>query len=207
MRLVPGLAALFLLGGCWSGPAWFSAGEAVAVIPDGKYRLVETGASPLQGDVIGIAGQADGTLAVSGADNPVRAVIVPLDAARGGDRYIVQLEQIAEHPRNALYMLLDSGGGRYRLSLLRCTREAAQTAERTGGQVSRFQRNSMPPTGAEAARQMASSIVSSYSGGAQPTFAPRGPVVRVTRGKDTEAVPVSGNSTRVLSPQSNAQGK
>jgi len=137
LRLVPALAALFLLGGCWSGPAWFSAGEAVAVIPDGKYRLVETGASPLQGDVIGIAGQADGTLAVSGADNPVRAVIVPLDAARGGDRYIVQLEQIAEHPRNALYMLLDSGGGRYRLSLLRCTREAAQTAERTGGQVSR----------------------------------------------------------------------
>jgi pilus assembly protein CpaB len=68
----------------------------------------------------------------------------------------------------------------------------------TGGQVSRFQRNSVPPSGAESARQTASSIVSSYSGG---PVAPRGPVVRVTRGKSTETVPVSGNSTRVLSPQ------
>jgi hypothetical protein len=30
-------------------------------------------------------------------------------------------------------------------------------------------------------------------------------VVRVTRGKATEAVPVSGNSTRVLSPQTSAR--
>ena len=137
MRLVPALTALFLLCGCWAGPAWFGAAEAVPVIPDGRYRLVETGASPLEGDVIGIARQANGALAISGADNPLRAVIVPLDPAHQADRYIVQLEQIADHPRNALYMLLDSGGGRYRFTLLRCTSEAAGTAEQTGGHVSR----------------------------------------------------------------------
>ncbi|CAN5792899.1 hypothetical protein BH11PSE6_BH11PSE6_08960 [soil metagenome] len=137
MQLVPALAALFLLGGCWSGPAWFSAAEAVAVIPDGNYRLVETGASPLQGDVLGITRQADGALAVSGADNPLRAVIVPLDPARPAGLYIVQLEQIAEHPRNALYMLLDNGGGRYRLTLLRCTSAAGDVAKESGGHVSR----------------------------------------------------------------------
>jgi pilus assembly protein CpaB len=77
----------------------------------------------------------------------------------------------------------------------------------TGGQVSRFQRSSMPLSGADAARQMATSIVSSYSGNSSATVSlPRGPVVRVTRGKDTQDVSVSGNSTRVLSPQSNAQG-
>lgn len=75
----------------------------------------------------------------------------------------------------------------------------------TGGQVSRFQRSSMPLTGVESARQIATSIVNSYSGDASATVSiPRGPVVRVTRGKATEAVPVSGNSTRVLSPQASA---
>jgi pilus assembly protein CpaB len=70
----------------------------------------------------------------------------------------------------------------------------------TGGQVSRFQRNSVPSTSSESARQMAT--VTSYSGDGSATVAmPRGPIVRVTRGKATEAVPVSGNSTRVLSPQ------
>jgi pilus assembly protein CpaB len=73
----------------------------------------------------------------------------------------------------------------------------------TGGQVSRFQRNTLPPMGAEPARQ----AVTSYSGGASPVYAPRGPVVRVTRGKDSQDVSVSGSSTRVLSPQSNAQSK
>lgn len=137
MRLVPPFAALFLLGGCWAGPAWFKATEAVAVIPDGKYRLVETGASPLQGDVLGIVRQADGALAISGADKPLRAVIVPLDPARHAGRYIVQLEQIAEHPRNALYMLLDSGSGRYRLTLLPCSSAAGEAAQQSGGHVSR----------------------------------------------------------------------
>lgn len=76
----------------------------------------------------------------------------------------------------------------------------------TGGQVSRFQRSSMPLTGVESARQVATSIVNSYSGDASATVAiPRGPIVRVTRGKATETVPVSGNSTRVLSPQANAR--
>jgi len=72
----------------------------------------------------------------------------------------------------------------------------------TGGQVSRFQRSSMPVTSVERATQIATNIVNSYSGDASATVSiPRGPVVRVTRGKSTEAVPVSGNSTRVLSPQ------
>ena len=62
---------------------------------------------------------------------------VPLDPARPAGRYIVQLEQIAEHPRNALYMLLDSGGGRYRLTLLPCSSAAGEAAKQSGGHVSR----------------------------------------------------------------------
>jgi pilus assembly protein CpaB len=73
----------------------------------------------------------------------------------------------------------------------------------TGGQVSRFQRSTMPASGSDASRQMATNIVSSYTGA---PVVRQGPTVRVTRGKDTQAVSISGNSTRVLSPQSNAQG-
>jgi hypothetical protein len=65
----------------------------------------------------------------------------------------------------------------------------------------------MPLTGAESARQTASSITNSYGNAAATIAVPRGPTVRVTRGKTTEAVPVSGNSTRVLSPQTTGQGR
>lgn len=78
----------------------------------------------------------------------------------------------------------------------------------TGGQVSRFQRNSVPLSGAEGARQVAASVVNAISASGAPATAlviPRGPVVRVTRGKSTEEVPVAGTSTRVLSPQTGAR--
>jgi pilus assembly protein CpaB len=68
----------------------------------------------------------------------------------------------------------------------------------TGGDVSRFQRRSMPPTGQASAPQQPSMGV---SGGTTVTVLPQGPTVRVTRGKETMEVPVS-KSGRVLSQQS-----
>ena len=73
----------------------------------------------------------------------------------------------------------------------------------TGGDVSRFQRRTMPPSREAMARQMANaagaamgnSIVERGLGpnaGAAAALAPSGPVVRVTRGKTTTAVPVGG---------------
>lgn len=58
----------------------------------------------------------------------------------------------------------------------------------TGGDVSRFQRSSMPSTRAQTAPQMAANAP---SGGAP--FVPTGPLVRVTRGKDTTVVSVKRN--------------
>ena len=61
----------------------------------------------------------------------------------------------------------------------------------TGGDVSRFQRRTVPPTRLEAAKQVAEAAVNAYadragmpSAKAAPA-APSGPVVRVTRGKNT----------------------
>lgn len=56
----------------------------------------------------------------------------------------------------------------------------------TGADVSRFQRRSMPSTGGATAAPVTTATVA-YSGG--------GPTVRITRGKTTEAVSVSGSSS------------
>ena len=71
----------------------------------------------------------------------------------------------------------------------------------TGGDVSRFQRRSMPTTKSDAMKEFAKSYgqgvaqglapVIQGAGGAGGAMAPAGPVVRVTRGKETIAVPVS----------------
>ena len=74
----------------------------------------------------------------------------------------------------------------------------------TGGDVSRFQRRSVPPSRVDAAKQMMSGIVNAIAGaatgappaagGARPVAAvPAGPVVRVTRGKSTVEEPVGSH--------------
>ena len=64
----------------------------------------------------------------------------------------------------------------------------------TGGDVSRFQRRSMPATRTEAMRAAAPAIAA-YSGpaagGSTVVFNP-GPTVRISRGKIIEVVPVGG---------------
>ena len=68
----------------------------------------------------------------------------------------------------------------------------------TGGDVSRFQRASLPRTREDVAKQIVSEVVSSYAGPpssysgstSSAPAAPQGPVVRVTRGKTTSVVEV-----------------
>lgn len=70
----------------------------------------------------------------------------------------------------------------------------------TGGDVSRFQRRTMPQSRTDMAREMASSMSSAGMGArSAPAGGPRsaapapaGPVVRVTRGKETVVEPVGG---------------
>ncbi|MXP13428.1 Flp pilus assembly protein CpaB [Altererythrobacter confluentis] len=67
----------------------------------------------------------------------------------------------------------------------------------TGGDVSRFQRRTMPPQGTANAPAPQQYIANSSAGGSTPSVsaAPvrQGPVVRVTRGKETVEVPVGKN--------------
>ncbi|GGC35480.1 hypothetical protein GCM10011371_23550 [Novosphingobium marinum] len=66
----------------------------------------------------------------------------------------------------------------------------------TGGDVSRFQRRSIPKTGEEAAKEVIQTVMSTAAQAAGlpglASMRPQGPVVRVTRGKITEDVPVGG---------------
>lgn len=65
----------------------------------------------------------------------------------------------------------------------------------TGGDVSRFQRRSVPLTAEQMAARMAAAQMGRAPARVQGDAAaiPMGPVVRVTRGKDTSAVPVGRN--------------
>jgi pilus assembly protein CpaB len=67
----------------------------------------------------------------------------------------------------------------------------------TGGDVSRFQRRTLPKSPDEAARAMVASAMNVMANSGPPaagaTEIPTGPVVRVTRGKTTTPVPVKGN--------------
>lgn len=70
------------------------------------------------------------------------------------------------------------------------------TSYTTGGDVSRFQRRTVPPKRGEGAQQMAMSMASlAASRMGTGAAAPAGPVVRVTRGKDVTSVTISKNST------------
>lgn len=131
------MVALLGLTACWTGDPWFAASEAVAVLPDGTYRLTERGASPSEGDPIQITRQTDNSLLLEGAKNPWRAILVPLEP---GDqtRFIGQLqEQDPQRPTHALFVLLETAGGRYGVHVLKCRRDAQDAAERTGGFVAR----------------------------------------------------------------------
>jgi pilus assembly protein CpaB len=70
----------------------------------------------------------------------------------------------------------------------------------TGGDVSRFQRSSMPRT----REQMAQQVVESVIGAAGAQVVPAGPTVRVTRGKQTTVEPVGRGAGALLDSQ--AQG-
>ena len=60
----------------------------------------------------------------------------------------------------------------------------------TGGDVSRFQRRTMPVAAPAGGAPSMSAPVQASQMTMNGTPAPRGPVVRITRGKDTEAVSV-----------------
>ncbi len=70
----------------------------------------------------------------------------------------------------------------------------------TGGDVSRFQRSSMP----RSREQMAQQVVQSAVAGAGAQVVPTGPTVRVTRGKSTTVEPVGRGTGAMLDSQ--AQG-
>ena len=67
----------------------------------------------------------------------------------------------------------------------------------TGGDVSRFQRSSMPRTREQVAQQVVESVVATAGGQAVPT----GPTVRVTRGKQTTVEAVGRGAGAVLDGQ------
>lgn len=136
-RIVVAAALLLPLSGCWTGMPWFTASDAVNVIPDGRYRIEVAGEAVEAGEIVRISRQLDGSLRLDGPETPVSAIVVRLNPDRNDDRYIIQLEGPVLGSRNALFVLLDNRNERYRVSMLRCGDDIAEIVERSGGIVSR----------------------------------------------------------------------
>jgi pilus assembly protein CpaB len=143
------------------------------------FRTVTLEVTPRIGEKIAVA-QTIGTLSLSLrsiADNQAeldRAIAsgdveIPEGASRSEEERL--LRQVASRPRDGA------------------------TTYVTGGDVSRFQRRSMPATGANTAPAAPAMGV---PGAAQPVARPAGPSVRVTRGKNTTEVPVARGEGALL---------
>jgi hypothetical protein len=136
-RILVAAALLLPLSGCWTGAPWFTASDAVNVIPDGRYRIEAKGEAVETGEIVGISRQPDGSLRLDGPEMPARAIVARLNQAAKDHRYIIQLEGPALGAGNALFLLLDNRDHRYRVSVLRCGGEIAEVVRRSGGSVSR----------------------------------------------------------------------
>ncbi|OGS49884.1 MAG: Flp pilus assembly protein CpaB [Erythrobacter sp. RIFCSPHIGHO2_12_FULL_63_10] len=154
-------------------------------VVDGKtvvraFRTVTLEVTPKIAEKVAVA-QTIGTLSLvlrSLADNQVE-----LDRAIASGDLVVPENATPEEEerllRSAMNQPIDKG-----------------TTYSTGGDVSRFQRSSMPAMGAAPAPAMG--VASGASG---PVAGPSGPSVRVTRGKNTTEVPVSSSVGRLVNQQ------
>lgn len=79
------------------------------------------------------------------------------------------------------------------------------TTYTTGGDVSRFQRSSMPPKDTRSFGGASAPVGPAPQGSAPAVSVPQGPSVRVTRGKNTTEVPVSGGSNLVSQQRKGVQ--
>lgn len=150
---------------------------------DGKtevraFRTVTLEVTPTIAEKVAVA-QTIGTLSLalrSIADNQLE-----LDRAIASGDLVVPDDATPEEEENLLRSVMnrpiDTG-----------------TTYSTGGDVSRFQRKSMPSQGSASAPNNASAGAPAYA-------AYSGPTVRVTRGKNTTAVPVSSVTSSLLSQQ------
>ncbi|RVT91203.1 hypothetical protein [Sphingomonas crocodyli] len=128
------LGALLLLTGCWTSGPWYTSSDNRPAIPDGRYRLMAA-EMPGEGDVLTIRRRPDGATAIEGGDQALSAIMLPLGKAP--HRHILQLQREDGVARGALYMLLDTDKGRYRLALLPCSGPWAKAAEASGGSIVR----------------------------------------------------------------------
>lgn len=76
----------------------------------------------------------------------------------------------------------------------------------TGGDVSRFQRSTMPRTRSDMAGEIVSTAVNAYADRAGVPAMPSGPTVRVTRGKTTTVEPVGRGAGALVDRQAQAIG-
>ena len=134
-RLAVMVATALSLAGCWSGDVYLDAADAVAVLPDGRYRL---GVGEPADELLTFRRQSDNSYQMTGPDRPWRVIIAPLASDRP-KRFVVQGQLVFDGvPQpSALYMLLDRDGDVFRAYLLGCNGAAREAVERSGGSVGR----------------------------------------------------------------------
>ena len=136
MRALIALALPIVLGGCWTGPTFYSQAESEPAIPAGKYKLIGSvdpfadGYDPEVGSKVKVEYSKDGQASIHSAgedgDDTSKVVFAPLKGVP--DVYIVQATMFPDmtSPKGrkvssrAVYGLINVVPGGYQLALPPC---------------------------------------------------------------------------------------
>ena len=131
------LLAMLLLAGCWTGPPFYAASDAVTALPPGIYTMISPSDGESDIEKVRVSIRADGmTLIQAEEERPSVVGLVPLGAS--GRRYVgwAENDDPAAADEEHAYWLLEARRGEFLLHMPLCKDEAARIATAAGADVS-----------------------------------------------------------------------
>jgi hypothetical protein len=127
---------MLLLAGCWSGPPFYSASDAVAALPPGLYTMIFPSDGESDIERVRVSIRADGMTLIQGEkEKPSVVGFVQLGARAG--RYVgwADSEGPGAADEERAYWLLEARRGEFLLHVPLCKEEAARVATAAGAEM------------------------------------------------------------------------
>lgn len=131
------LLALLLLAGCWAGPPFYAASDAVTALAPGMYAMISPSDGESDIERVRVSIRPDGmTLIQAEEERPSVVGFVPL--AGRGRRYVgwAENDEPAAAEEEHAYWLLEARRGEFLLHMPLCKEEAARIATAAGAEIS-----------------------------------------------------------------------
>ncbi len=129
--------AMLLLGGCWTGPSFYTASDAVTALPPGIYTMISPSDGESDIEKVRVSIRTDGmTLIQAEEERPSVVGLAPLGGR--GRRYVGwgENDDPATAEEEHAYWLLEARRGEFLLHIPLCKGEAARVATAAGADVS-----------------------------------------------------------------------